>query len=409
MQITEKEILKLVKVMLETDDLSRISEVVSEILGNPIVVFDTSYRVLSYSTLSKLNDPVWISTIHRGFWSYEFISYLNSTQAKEKNGKDYFIFNGKSGGSPLRRRLGRLELCGVLIGYFVVLEAENHLERIDDESYALVASLLAKEIAFHKNMRVNNHTKHYEGLLSDLLDGTFTSRVYYYNQIQGSELDRNTTFVVFAVNTDNYYPQNPFADDMKETLAGLIPHSWSIFHKEYLVLLVDIGEKKEYKNFLTLQQFLRQNHVIAGCSDPFQDLYQLPAYFWQAQQAIRWAKVLKKEELISYYDDYKLFQLIKDANKKEQLLRYCTVQVAAIQQYDAANRTEYLKTLFFYLQNRQSIQATADCLFVHRNTVTYRLERIRERFHVDFRDEHVNVQNYLSCLLFLHQKELYEL
>ena len=69
--------------------------------------------------------------------------------------------------------------------------------------------------------------------------------------------------------------------------------------------------------------------------------------------------------------------------------------------YDIDNQSDYVKTLFIYLKNGQSLALTAQELHVHRNTVVYRIEKMRERFGGVFDSPYHNFQNFFGCLLLL--------
>ena len=55
-------------------------------------------------------------------------------------------------------------------------------------------------------------------------------------------------------------------------------------------------------------------------------------------------------------------------------------------QYDKANGGDYLHTLKVYLNNQMNAVKTAQALFIHRATMVYRLDRIRELTGIDFKD-----------------------
>ena len=50
-------------------------------------------------------------------------------------------------------------------------------------------------------------------------------------------------------------------------------------------------------------------------------------------------------------------------------------------------------------KNGRKYSAADKRLRVHRNTVAYRIDRMRELFGADFSDEYQNLQNYFGCLL----------
>ena len=55
--------------------------------------------------------------------------------------------------------------------------------------------------------------------------------------------------------------------------------------------------------------------------------------------------------------------------------------------YDAANQTEYFRTLQVYSLTLHNKESTARILCIHRNTLLYRLGKISELFHVPYEDQ----------------------
>ena len=60
--------------------------------------------------------------------------------------------------------------------------------------------------------------------------------------------------------------------------------------------------------------------------------------------------------------------------------------VAAIKEYDRQHKTDYYETLFSYLKNERRHQQTAKELFIHRNTLFLRLEKIQDLWPMDLED-----------------------
>ena len=62
--------------------------------------------------------------------------------------------------------------------------------------------------------------------------------------------------------------------------------------------------------------------------------------------------------------------------------------LSAIKGYDAKTGSELEGTLRAYVEHGGSIADTSDALFLHRNSVLYRIQRIEELSHIDLRDRH---------------------
>ena len=60
--------------------------------------------------------------------------------------------------------------------------------------------------------------------------------------------------------------------------------------------------------------------------------------------------------------------------------------LATISAYDARTRSDLSRTLRVYVQSGGNLAATAEELFLHRNSVIYRLQRIQELSGLDARN-----------------------
>jgi sugar diacid utilization regulator len=58
---------------------------------------------------------------------------------------------------------------------------------------------------------------------------------------------------------------------------------------------------------------------------------------------------------------------------------------------------EYITTLRVYLENNRSVSRTAQRLYLHRNTVTYRIKKILDVLEVDLEDPNQFLAVYLAC------------
>lgn len=101
---------------------------------------------------------------------------------------------------------------------------------------------------------------------------------------------------------------------------------------------------------------------------------------------------------------YRLFFYVSD----QQLLRTMRdEQLQPLQHYDEAHHAHLLDTLRAYLFHGNSLQQTAALTFTHRNTVNYRMNKIREITGSDFSDSvvcfHYILAFYLDDYLNLHE------
>ena len=86
---------------------------------------------------------------------------------------------------------------------------------------------------------------------------------------------------------------------------------------------------------------------------------------------------LHGENCVAYSDMgiYKLLVHIKDTSVLHEIY---DETLGTLEEFDSANGTDYMETLKRYLENDSSVQEVARITFVHRNTVNYKLRRIKE-------------------------------
>lgn len=76
-----------------------------------------------------------------------------------------------------------------------------------------------------------------------------------------------------------------------------------------------------------------------------------------------------------------------DRMEDKPLLEQCRHPVlASLETYDAGKNTELYETLKIYTKTGFSKNHTAELMFMHRNTVNYRIQQIENMFSVDFSD-----------------------
>lgn len=83
------------------------------------------------------------------------------------------------------------------------------------------------------------------------------------------------------------------------------------------------------------------------------------------------------------YSGLGIFKILLGVDDKEILDEYYEKTLAPLDEYDQKNNSDIGKVLWCYLKNNGSVKDTADEMYVHRNTINYKLNRAAEILHVD--------------------------
>lgn len=118
--------------------------------------------------------------------------------------------------------------------------------------------------------------------------------------------------------------------------------------------------------------------LTIGCSTRFQKPEEAPRASREAKKA---SKVLAFHQNSSHtllYNDLGIYHLLFAIQDKDTLSFVVQQELGALIRYDDENHTELTHTLETYLACHESIRDTSESLFVHRNTIKYRIHKICE-------------------------------
>ena len=124
-------------------------------------------------------------------------------------------------------------------------------------------------------------------------------------------------------------------------------------------------------------------HVVVGIGTTVDTLKDLARSFKEAQAALEVGKVFDTEKLIVSYDNLGIARIIYQLPTTlcEQYLRE-VFKKGSIENLDH----ETLFTIQKFFENNLNVSETSRKLFVHRNTLVYRLEKIKKLTGLDLRE-----------------------
>jgi DNA-binding PucR family transcriptional regulator len=97
-----------------------------------------------------------------------------------------------------------------------------------------------------------------------------------------------------------------------------------------------------------------------------------------------------KEQGVSIFDDLGVYRIFADVRELSGVERFVRDWLGALLDYDAERGSDLVETLSRYLELGGSYDATAGAVSVHRSTLKYRLQRIREISGYDIHEPDVH-------------------
>lgn len=91
--------------------------------------------------------------------------------------------------------------------------------------------------------------------------------------------------------------------------------------------------------------------------------------------------------------------LLRTVTRSANLRAFVHPMLQRLTEYDRVHETKLLRTLSVYLNKEANLHETAQALFIHRNTLVYRLQRIRSLLGLDLDDPDVRGMLRVGCAL----------
>jgi purine catabolism regulator len=148
-------------------------------------------------------------------------------------------------------------------------------------------------------------------------------------------------------------------------------------------------------------QEMIESPVRCGIGAPAEDLAEWRSSFRQAGQALEMARRLKEERPL-YFPDLSVYRLLLQMEHSPELRGFEQEILGPLLAYETGK--ELIYTLEVYFEHNGNLSQTADALFIHRNSLLYRMARIAEISGLDLD----NPETRLAVQLALHIHRMFD-
>lgn len=393
----------LIEASFQGEEFTDIVNKASLVLNNPLVIISNSYNIISYSTTFPVDDTAWVNATKRGYITLEFGATLNNWNNHVDTSQTIDCIT-VSTISKYTRRFFKLIYKNKLMGYLNVTDVNNYLNKIDDETYQLVANIIAKEIAFTHTDNLNRTTS-FEEILLELSNENFINKLHFLDRISSSKINIHKEYQIACIDLKNFTSYNAREDTFKNEIFSFFSNGSIIINNQLLIILCDLSKNKKNNFNARLETYLKKKNLVMGISDIFHDLFEFKRFEIEATMSIQLRSLLLKEESFIFYNQVKHYDLIMKFDEN-QLSYYCNQKLFQIYLEESNESNDYIKTLRTYLETNNSVKETADLLFIHRNTVNYRILKIKELLGIDNSQALLANELLFSCyiLQIIHAK-----
>lgn len=120
----------------------------------------------------------------------------------------------------------------------------------------------------------------------------------------------------------------------------------------------------------------------------------------EAFKALSMIDIYHRDLKIIKYKELGIIRWLVELSDIKEIQRYCYENLGPILEYDKKHGMDLMGTLKCYFQNNRHLLKTSQELFIHRNTLLYRLSTIKELLKIDLDDAMIDLELFNSILIY---------
>lgn len=303
-----------------------------------------------------------------------------------KNSRPFFYT--PSNPRSKRRIFGNLVFGDRVFGNLLVIEENRPFTENDLDIAKVICEVLSIELMRSGNTQLT----FLEGLLKMDLDKLLGEKPLQRDKM-------NTLLYLWGWNAcSNFYAVNidvseqcndtmnyaEFRRDVFETVHG----SKVTRYGNRIILLANLRTAEAVDEFRSsLETLMKKYQAACGVSPCFHDLNQLKTYLSKSADALSIGRLIAHDEHVFDYYEYRYYIMLAKAAGGMDLNDVYDSRLEILLEHDSQQQTDYFKTLHEYYKSGRSVPLTAERLFIHKNTLKYRLNRISELLNADLNSE----------------------
>lgn len=299
-------------------------------------------------------------------------------------------------GQQLRVAVKPVMIKSSIFGYLIVWEILKRFDEVD--IYAIAHASTAIALDFIRNINLaEQRQKMFNNICEVLLSGNFVSEDAIVKQGEMYGLNLAYLNVVIVIQVDysvenlSEPDQSPGALGKKEELVASLrkllesrfKDSFVAVKDSDIIITLDSGKKDSRKKRLTAlvkeithtcERFIGKENFILGVGSYVDRFVNLAQSYSQAISALKMIKYFASGERTAFFDDLGIYRLLCEMTHTPEVKNYINMVLPGADRLDKST----LETLEVFIECQKSFSAAGKALYIHPNTVKYRINKAKE-------------------------------
>ncbi len=389
------------KSLLE-NDFRRFVHLCAKAFSNPVLFMDSNNSLLGIDCRDVGIDaiPEWKYVYENEQCSVAYFNTMsNAMQHPDKEFNNVYRFSSFSKDEDNREYhtsglLANMKYQTHDYGQLIVLDKARILNMGD---VALMEVLVEKASLYLAASAKSSDNVLNVNVMNKLLEGAEVSSSdieYTGSLIKGLNPDKNSRYGIFVFRFDPEERNTENIDFLQHILAKRFPsmYTWA-YHDDLLAIVNTVKPhvlSQEAHAYLNSQGY--QNKLHIGVSLSFYDLRKLPFFYRQSVFALE----ADGDVPLDFFYNYGHIFLLGNISLEEKL--FAAEPMCRKIWSEQPEKRDFLKTLAVYLECERATGEASSRLYIHRNTLNYRVNYLKEYANWDFDDP--ELRDYIRLSLY---------
>jgi purine catabolism regulator len=378
---------QLSKAILHNQGLNKIAKTLADSIGRKVRIFDNEFNIIT-SASPKDTDSADYYPISAIECQKEVSALAESRLIEKVRGSKIplKILTMDKNGIP-KQLICKIHAEDQEFGYISVLQGEKQFTEFDLITVNHTAAIIGLELLKNKTL-IYTVTDTTSRFISEILTAPKTDTNELKEKVHYLGLSMVQKYLLLSI--DFYNGKRDFIiAKLKQDLGDMFfPIIGCV--DDILVVLFPLNEDYEFK---AISERLTKKHksfiekglnISMGVSAQPRKLLDLKESYKEACSALKIGREIFGEGFVVFYDDVRIYDLLLNVSNRELLTELKNRYIKRLVDYDAANLSDLVHTLEVFLHNHLNYTRTSNDLFIHRQTLRYRLQRIKEILDIDF-------------------------
>ena len=361
--------------------LKEILNLTALVESNPVYLADASLKLIEYSQPTLMPDvsAIWRYQMEYGYVPMNIVKQLIETCELKRLNTKRKAFDTPTESFNLPYTCKNIFVGGVLKAHLFLINVYSLPSRTKLEIVERLGQLLKPYLESHPQIG-SSFGAFQEDYFRDIIDRKLKDITLIRSQLSYFGWEMEDTFQILVLDTGEKREED------KQFLVSYLSHQpgneCQIIGKKPYILVLYHQPREEYLGD-HLTENMERFKIRGALSTPFRSLTELPAGYEQALATLKIGKRLSPETFLYSTEDYGIYRMTDHILKEHSITEVCHRGVLKLYDLDCSQKTDYAETVYQYLSHDRNVLKTSQALFIHRNTLTYRLQKIKAYVDVE--------------------------